>query len=137
MQIARVQARQPPVITCLHRAVDHVCPYRRPFLKHIFLQITREFIIHFSGRWREKGVFIKISIDLASFWCWSWLRWTPALHGSFVPIQIPLPGKRSSTHVTNEGFRRTAARVSLQVGPARERTAACRTYMHREWLNIE
>ena len=79
VQIASVQARQPPVITCLDWAVDHVCPYRRPFLKHIFLQITREFIIHFSGRWREKGVFINTCRDPPSFWCRPRLRWSPTL----------------------------------------------------------
>ena len=59
------------------------------------------------------------------------------MHGYCVSIQIPLPDKRSSTYVTNEGFRPAAARVSLQVGAARENTAAFCTFMHREWLNIE
>ena len=137
VQIASVQARQPPVITCLDWAVDHVCPYRRPFLKHIFLQITREFIIHFFGRWREKGVFINTCRDPPSFSCRPRLRWSPTLDLFFVLIQIPLPPKRSSTHVTNERFRPASALVSLQVGAARKSTAAFCTFMHREWMNIE
>ena len=45
LQITRVQARQPVVVTCLHGAVDHVCPHASPVLVHEVSQLGRQFVI--------------------------------------------------------------------------------------------
>ena len=94
---------------------------------------ARQFVI--SGvfyRYREHGVFVKTSDDPASFRCRSRLRWSSALHGSFVLIQIPFPRKPAMANIAGERFWSAATRVSLQGEAARESASACRTFMHRD-----
>ena len=125
-----VQARQPPVISCLDWAVDHVSAYAAPVLVHEISYRARQFVI--SGvfyRYREHGVFVKTSDDPASFRSWSRLRWSSALHGSFVLIQIPFPRKPAMANIAGERFWSAPARVSLQVIASGECPAACRTFM--------
>ena len=131
MQITRVQARQPPVISRLHWSVDHVCPHAGPVLVHEISYRARQFVI--SGvfyRWREHGVFVKISDDPASFRCRFWLRWSNALHSSFVPVEILFSPERTVTNIAGERFWSAACPcVSDQVCPSGECPAACRTFM--------
>ena len=117
MQITRVQARQPPVISRLHWSVDHVCPHAGPVLVHEVSYRARQFVI--SGvfyRWREHGVFVKTSDDPASFRCRSRLRWSSALHGSFVLIQIPFPRKPlwQTSQVNGFGLQPLACRCKVK-----------------------
>ena len=60
------------------------------------------------------------------------LRWSSALHGSFVLIQIPFPSERAMANIAGERFWSAPARVSLQGESARENASACRTCMHRD-----
>ena len=126
------QARQPPVISRLHWSVDHVCPHAGPVLVHEVSYRARQFVI--SGvfyRWREHGVFLQMR-HFPSFRCWSRLRWSSALHSSFVPVEFLLPPERTVTYCAHEWFGPTATRVSLQGESARENASACRTFMHRD-----
>ena len=106
--------------------------YSSPVLVHEVSYRARQFVI--SGvfyRWREHGVFLQMR-HFPSFRCWSRLRWSSALHSSFVPVEFLLPPERTVTYCAHEWFGPTATRVSLQGESARENASACRTFMHRD-----